>query len=137
LTPPSFKLWYLKMSLDCVFVALHLFGQEFEYPQSFVHCFNIGHCSLVSWFLHVCINFEPIYSPRWMKNISLPMNLRKSCALLFSHHVYVKVSESASYDDEPMTFLYFRNYQNVVMSIVNMNRSGMFQVLLYHTYAHC
>jgi hypothetical protein len=67
---------------------------------------------------------------------SLPMNLRKSCALPFSPHVYVKISESACYNDGPMTFLYFGNYQDVVMSIVDTNRSGMFQALLYHTYAH-
>jgi hypothetical protein len=71
-----------------------------------------------------------------MKNISLPMNLRKSCALPFNHHVYVKVSESPSYNDGPMTFLYFGNYQDV-MNIVDTNRSGMLQALLDHTYAHC
>jgi len=72
-----------------------------------------------------------------MKNISLPINLRKSCALPFNHHVYVKVSESVGYNDGPMTFLHFGNYQDVVMSIIDMNKSGMFQALLDHTYTHC
>jgi hypothetical protein len=73
----------------------------------------------------------------WMKNISLPMNLRKSSTLPFNHHVYVKVSKNVSYNDGPMTFSYFGNYQDVVMSIVDTNRSGMLQALIDHTYAHC